>query len=152
MMQIDVEKGLEVDKVGIITTEDFYTLMPKSLDPSTIQQIKPTVEPFVAPVEKGVSVGNLELRLNGETLVKIPLVTETRVELDIIEDYKEKAVNILESPQFITSIVVLVLLIITYIAARTIIKKKKRKAVEMERRRKIQMAPRSNNGKGNRYK
>ncbi len=85
-------------------------------------------------------------------MVKIPLVTETRVELDIIEDYKEKAVNILESPQFITSIVVLVLLIITYIAARTIIKKKKRKAAEMERRRKIQMAPRSNNGKGNRYK
>lgn len=152
VMQVDVEKGLEADKVGVITTEDFFTLMPKSLDPSAIQQIKPTVDPFVAPVDKGVSVGELELRFNGETLTKIPLVTESRVELDIIEDYKEKAINIAKSPQFITSVIVLILLIITYIVARSVIKKKKRKAAEMERRRKIRMAPRGNNGKGNKNK
>ncbi|MCM1165280.1 MAG: D-alanyl-D-alanine carboxypeptidase [Lachnospiraceae bacterium] len=148
VMQADVAKGLEADKVSIVTTEDYYTLLPKSLDPSTIQQIKPTVEPFVAPVDKDVKVGELELRLNGETLTKIPLVTESRVELDVIEDYKEKLVNILKSPQFITSVIVLVLLIIVYVVARTLHKKKKRKAAEMERRRKIRMAPK-NNGKGN---
>lgn len=150
VMQVDVSKGLEADKVGIITTEDFFTLMPKSLDKTSIQQIKPTIEPFVAPVEKGLSVGELELRLNGETLAKIPLVTENEVVLDVIEDYKEKLVNILKSPQFIAIVIVLVALIITYAVARTLHKKKKRKLAEMERRRKIQMAPRNNRGNNRR--
>ncbi len=150
VMQVDVSKGLEADKVGIVTTEDFYTLMPKTLDKTSIQQIKPTVEPFVAPVEKGVSVGELELRLNGETLAKIPLVTENEVVLDIVEDYKEKLMNILKSPQFITIVIVLIALIITYAVARTLHRNKKRKLAEMERRRKIQMAPRNKRGNNRR--
>lgn len=147
VMEVGVSKGLEANTVGIVTTDDFYTLLPKSLDKSTIQQITPKVEPFIAPVEKGLAVGELELRLNGETLTRIPLVTENEVVLDIIEDYKEKLVNILTSPQFITSVIVLVVLIITYSVARTVYKKKKRKAAEMDRRRKIQMAPRGGSGK-----
>lgn len=150
VMQVDVSMGLEADKVGIVTTEDFFTLMPKSLDRSSIQQIKPTVEPFIAPVAKGLPVGELELRLNGETLTKIPLVTENEVILDVVEEYKEKATNILTSPHFITCVIVLVLLIITYAVAHNIHKKKKRKAAEMERRRKIQMAPRNNRGNNRR--
>lgn len=154
IMQVDVEKGLETDKVGIVTTEDYFMLLPKSIDKSSIQQVKPSIEPFTAPVEKGKSVGVLELKLNGETLTSIPLVTENNVELDIIEDYKEKLVNILTSPQFITSMIVLVILIIAFVTARTISKRKKEKAAELQRRRKIQMAPRSNNNgrRNNRYK
>ncbi|MDE7363181.1 MAG: hypothetical protein K2N38_14755, partial [Oscillospiraceae bacterium] len=144
--EVEVSKGLEANTVGIVTTDDFYTLLPKSLDKTTIQQILPKVEPFVAPVDKGVAVGELELRLNGETLTTIPLVTENEVVLDVIEDYKEKLVNILTSPQFITSVIVLVALIITYSVARSIYKKKKRKAAEMDRRRKIQMSPRGGSG------
>lgn len=150
VMQVDVSKGLEADKVGIVTTEDFYTLMPRTLDKTSIQQIKPVIEPFVAPVEKGVSVGELELRLNGETLAKIPLVTENEVVLDIVEDYKEKLMNILKSPQFITIVIVLIALIITYAVARTLHRNKKRKLAEMERRRKIQMAPRNKRGNNRR--
>ncbi len=150
VMQVDVSKGLEADKVGIVTTEDFYTLMPRTLDKTSIQQIKPVIEPFVAPVEKGVSVGELELRLNGETLAKIPLVTENEVVLDIVEDYKEKLMNILKSPQFITIVIVLIALIITYAVARTLHRNKKRKLAEMERRRKIQMAPRDKRGNNRR--
>ncbi len=150
VMQVDVSKGLEADKVGIVTTKDFYTLMPKTLDKSSIQRIKPVIEPFVAPVEKGVPVGELELRLNGETLAKIPLVTENEVVLDVIEDYKEKLINILKSPQFIAIVIVLVALIITYAVARTLHKKKKRRIAEMERRRKIRMAPRNDRGNNRR--
>lgn len=149
VMQADVEKGLNVDKVGIITTEDFFTLMPRSLDKSSILQIKPVLEPMTAPVEKGTPVGVLELKLNGETLTAIPLVTENEVLLDNIEDYKEKLVKILKSPQFIASAVVLAALIVTYAVARTVHKRKKRKAAEMQRRRKIQMAPRGGKTNGN---
>ena len=144
VMQVDVEKGENADKVGIVTTEDFYTLMPKSLDPTAIQQIKPVVETLTAPVEKGTSVGVLELRLNGETLTTIPLVTESDIALDAVATYRDKLVNILKSPGTIAAIVGLVVLVAALVTIRTVNKNKRRKAAEMQRRRKIQMAPKNN--------
>lgn len=143
IMQADVIKGLDADKVGIVTTEDFSTLMPKSIDKSSIQQIKPTVDPLTAPVEKGMSVGNLELRLNGETLTEIPLATEEDIELDIVAEYREKIMNFITSPVVIAGGIALAALIIALIILRTVAKRRKQKAAEMQRRRKIQMAPSS---------
>lgn len=156
--EVDVLKGLEANKVRIVTTDDFYMLLPKDLNKTAVQQ-EPRkdpeiVLPFVAPVEKELYFGELELKFNDETVATIPLVTENEVVLDVIEDYKEKLTDILKSPQFITSVIVLALLIVTYAVARTVRRKKKRKAAEMERRRKIQMSPRGgsnrNNGSGKR--
>lgn len=143
VMQVDVEKGENADKVGIVTTEDFYTLLPKTLDESAIQQIKPVVETLTAPVEKGMSVGELELRLNGETLARIPLVTESDIPLDAVASYREKLQNILTAPQTIAAVIIVAVLIAALVVIRTVNKNKRRKAAEMQKRRKIQMAPRS---------
>lgn len=145
VMMADVDKGLDADKVGIVTTEDFSTLMPKSLDKSTIQQIKPTLEIMPAPITKGTNVGDLELRLNGETLAKIPLETETDIELDTVAEYRERLGKLLRSPGVIAGGITLVVLIITLAVIRTVNKRKKQKAAEMQRRRKIQMAPTGKN-------
>ncbi len=144
--QIDVDKGLDADKVGVAAAEDYYTLLPKSLDKSTIQQIRHVEDMLEAPIKKGTEVGDLELRLNGETLTKIKLVTEADVELNMMAYYTEKIKNIISTPQFIAIIVVLVLLIILYITARTIRINHNRKIAEMNRRRKINMAPRRTGG------
>lgn len=145
IMQAAVEKGENADTVGIVTTEDFYTLMPKSLDISSIQQIKPTVDTLTAPVVKGTPMGELELRLNGETLTTIPLVTESDIPLDAVANYREKLHNILTAPQTIAAGIILTVLIAALIVIRTINKAKRRKAAEMQRRRKIRMAPKYNN-------
>lgn len=144
IMQAQVLKGKNTEVVGLVTTEDYFTLMPKSLDKSAIQLIKPEVDALTAPVEKDKPIGEVELRLNGEKLTAIPLVTESAIELDKVADFKEKLVNFLKSPITIISFAALVLLIIVLIVLVTVNKHRKQHAAEMQRRRKIRMnAPRS---------
>ncbi len=155
--QVAVDKGKDADTVGIIVTEEYYTLLPKSLDRSTIQRI---LEPVItgedangnsktdigevlleAPVEKDMVVANLRLKLNGEVLANIPLITEQRIELDMTEYYKEKIMNIISTTQFKLLVGALVLLIILFIFTRAIRKSHERRVSELNKRRKISMAP-----------
>lgn len=145
VMEVDVEMGKDTDKVGIITTGEFYTLIPKSLDGSAIMQITPTVEPFTAPVSKGESVGDLVLKLNGETLATIPLETETDVALDGVAKLKHRIKTVMGSPGVIASIVILVVMIIAFAISKAISKAVLANNAEMQRRRKIQMAPSAKN-------
>lgn len=144
--QAKVEKGEGVDSVGIVPTQDFSTLIPKSLDESAIQIILPTFETMTAPVAAGTSVGDMILKLNGEQIAVIPLVTETEVKLDAVANYRDRLGNIFASPIVIVLIILIVLLIIAIVALRIITKNKKRKQAELQRRRKIQMAPRAGSG------
>lgn len=153
VMQVDVLKGKNAETVGLVATEDYYTLMPKSIDKSAVQQVKPEVEPLTAPVEKDVLLGEVELRLNGETLTKIPLATESAIELDKVADFKEKFVNFMKSPLTIASIIAAVVLIIALAVLVSVHKHRKQRAADMQRRRKIMMnAQRNGKGSHNRRK
>lgn len=146
VMQVKVENGANAETVGIISKEDFSTLLPKSLDNSAIQTILPTVETMTAPVAKDTHVGDMVLKLNGEQIATIPLVTETDIALDAVASYREKLSGILSSPLVIILIVLIVLLIIAIVVLRIITKNKKKRTAEFQRRRKIQMAPRAGSG------
>ena len=151
--QIGVDKGKDVDTVGLIVTEDYYTLLPKSLDHSTIQRIcEPIVEQLEAPVEKGVDMGNLQLRLNGETLVNMKLVTEKYVELDMQEYYKEKILEFVQDKRFIAIVVGVVLLIILLGVTSVIRKQHNKRVSEMQKRRKISSTPQKKKKKSNNFR
>lgn len=153
IMQAQVLKGKDAEVVGLVTTEDYFTLMPKSLDPSAIQLIRPEVEALTAPVEKDKPMGEVELRLNGEKLTAIPLVTESAIELDKVADFKEKLGKFLKSPITIVSFVSLVLLIVALIVLIAVNKRRKQHAAEMQRRRKIRMnAPRNGKSSHNKHR
>lgn len=140
--QVGVDKGKDVDTVGLIVTEDYYTLLPKSLDRSTIQRIcEPITDMLEAPVEKDQEMGNLQLRLNGETLVNMKLVTESYVELDMQEYYKEKILEFVQDKRFIAIVISLGLLIILLIVTSAIRKAHNKRVAEMQKRHKISMAP-----------
>ncbi len=141
VMEIEVEMGKNTDRVGIVTTEEFYTLIPKSLDSTAIQKITPTVEPFTAPVEKGEPVGELVLKLNNETLATIPLVTEDTVALDNIAKYKDRVKTVMGSPGVVASFIILGVTIIAFAVSKTVSKSILANSADMQRRRKIQMAP-----------
>ncbi len=134
IMQVDVDKGLESDTVGLVTTDAFFTLLPRSLDKSTIQQLRPTVEVMEAPITAGTKVGRLELKLNGDTIAKLDLVTESDISLDMNEYYKEKLKNIVSTPQFIAIIIVLGILIVLFIVARGLRKAHEKEAAEQRKR------------------
>lgn len=143
IMRVEVLKGQDADSVGVVTTKEYYTLMPKSLDKSAIQQIKPTLEPMTAPVSRGTVVGNLELRLNGETLTEIPLAIETDIALDFGEELQEKLMSIFTAPWFIAGVCVFAALLVALVVMINIEKKKRKRARERSRSN-IKMAPRYN--------
>ncbi|MBQ4166100.1 MAG: hypothetical protein IJD85_07245, partial [Oscillospiraceae bacterium] len=129
-------------------TEDYWTLLPKSLNATTIQKICETDEDTpVAPVEKGAEMGTLKLLLNGELLTDMTLVTESAVELDMTEFYKEKVSGIFDTWQFKTIVVLVGVLIVLCIITSYIRKTHKKRVSEMNRRRKITMLP-QNKGRG----
>lgn len=145
VMKVDVVMGKDTDKVGVVTTEAFSTLIQKNLDSTAIQQITPKVEPFTAPIKKGESVGELVLKLNGETLTTIPLVIEDDVALDSIAKYKDRVKTVMGSPGVIVSIVIFVITLVAFLVSRVISKSMLEKSADMQRRRKIQMAPQNRN-------
>ncbi len=140
--QVAVDKGKDADTVGLIVTEDYYTLLPKSLDRSTIQRIcEPITDMLEAPVEKDQEMGNLQLRLNGETLVNMKLVTEKYVELDMKEYYKEKVLEFVQDKRFIAIVAGVVLLVVLLSVTSVIRKNHNKKVAEMNKRRKISSMP-----------
>lgn len=140
--QVDVEKGKDADKVGLIVTDNYYTLLPKTLDASTIQRkiTYASDEALEAPVDKGIELATLELFLNGETLTRLPLVTESRIDLDMMEFYKEKIGDVMATWQFKTIVVLVIVLIILCIITGALRKSYKKRVADMNRRRKINLA------------
>ena len=145
VMKVGVEMAKNTDEVGIVTTEEYYTLIPNDLDSTAIQRITPTIEPFRAPVSKGVPVGELVLKLNGETLTTIPLETESDIALDSIAKYKDRLKTVLGSPGVIASVVILAVTIIAFAISKSVAKNILANSEDMQRRRKIRMAPQNKN-------
>jgi len=140
--QIGVDKGKDADTVGLIVTEDYYTLLPKSLDHSTIQRIcEPITDKLEAPVDKDMEMGNLQLRLNGETLANMKLVTEDYVELDMQEYYKEKVLDFVKDKRFIAIVIGVGLLIVLLTVTSALRKNHNKRVAEMNKRRKISSMP-----------
>ena len=138
--QVDVKHGKDVDKVGICASEDYYTLLEKSLNKTTVSQnVKLYSErvPIQAPQNKGYEVGELELKLNDETLATVKLITESDLELDTNAFYMEKIGQVVANPLFkwlcVLVGVELVLLIVTHYMKQSF----RRKVEAMNRRRRI---------------
>lgn len=142
--QADVYQGKNADTVGVCAAEDYFTLLEKSLNKTTVSKtIKWFDErvPVVAPQKKGYEVGELELKLNDEVLTTVKLVTEKDVELDVTEFYLDKVKQVMADPLFTWIIVLSVLEIVLLIVSHYIKAGYKRRVAEMNRRRRINMNP-----------
>lgn len=150
VMQMKVEKGEDADSVGLVTTEGFSTLLPKSTGESAVQRVLPPAQTLTAPVTAGTEIGKLELRLNGETLASIPLVTNNGINLDPKVYYREKIDAFFHNPLVIAGIAIIIVLIVGLTAASIVNKKHRRKQAELQRRRKINMGGGRSSGMSNR--
>lgn len=145
LMRAKVEKGEDIDSVGLVTTGAYSTLLPKSTGESAVQKVLPNIDPLIAPVEAGKIVGELELRLNGETLAKIPLVTNRSVAMDPVIYYREKISEFFHKPIVIAAIAIVIVLIVGLTAASIVTRNHRRKTAEFQRRRKMKMSTGRNN-------
>lgn len=141
--QAEVNQGKGVDKVGVCAAEDFYTLLEKSLNKTTVSQEIKLYEdrvPIQAPQSKGYPVGELELKLNDETLATVQLITESDIELDVSEFYMEKVKQVMAEPLFGWIVALCGIEIVLLIATHYMKSSYKRKVAQLNRMRKIKMA------------
>ena len=147
---MDVNQGKDADKVGICAAEDYYTLLEKSLNKTTVsKEIKlyPERVPVQAPQNKGYEVGELELRLNDETLATVKLITESDIQIDANEFYMEKIKQIIANPMFKAIVALCVVELILAIVTHQLKLNYRRKVAEMNRRRRINPTPAKKKGK-----
>lgn len=127
IMEVEVKLGENADHVTLCPDSDFSALLPSNLDKSTIQYVKPTIEAVNAPVEKGQVMGQLELKLGGETLTTVNLVATESIARSDFEYYKQKVLNEIDKTWFKISMVLFGALVFAFIVAKTIENAKKRK-------------------------
>ncbi|NLJ16515.1 MAG: D-alanyl-D-alanine carboxypeptidase [Clostridiales bacterium] len=133
---VKVSKGKDKDEIEAIATEDLYYILPSYLDKSAVtREISFEKEIYPAPIEKGQSLGIVKLLYGGKQIGEVQLVAKDSVELSMIEEYKERASEIIDSGWFKASIIILFLLISTFLIARTIQREKKRKMAKFNRKR-----------------
>lgn len=148
--QVDVNQGKNADKVGVCASDDFYTLLEKSLNSTTVSKeikLNSDAEPLQAPFNKGLQVGVLELKLNDETLATVPLITEAGVEIDVTEFYKEKIKQVMADPLFgwivaLTAVEIVLLITTHYMKVAY-----RKKVAQMNRRRKLNMSSQKKGGR-----
>lgn len=136
VMEVKVEQGKDKDFVKLRPSENKYALLPKTLDKDTIQRIKPEILDLIAPVVKGTELGFMELRLSGETIATVALVTAEDVELSKIALYMNKAQEMINTSWFKAAVIMLAGLLVIYIAARAMqnSRKKRQKAAGKNRK------------------
>ncbi|MGN1109761.1 MAG: hypothetical protein ACI4RK_10325, partial [Oscillospiraceae bacterium] len=148
--QVDANQGKNADKVGVCASDDFYTLLEKSLNSTTVSKeikLNNDAEPLQAPFNKGLQVGVLELKLNDETLATVPLVTEAGVEIDVTEFYKEKIKQVMADPLFGWIVALTAVEIILLITAHYMKVAYRKKVAQMNRRRKLNMSSQKKGGR-----
>lgn len=140
--QTEVYQGKNVDTVGVCASEDFSTLLEKSLNKTTVSRQINWFEdrnPVQAPQNKGYQVGELQLLLDGEVISTIPLEIEEDVELDVTAFYLEKIGQVMANPLFAWICVLGAVEIILLIVSHYVKAAYRRKVAEMNRRRRINM-------------
>lgn len=132
---VKIHKGEGRDEVEAIAVEDIYYILPNHLDKTAVTREINIEKEITAPVEKGKPLGNVKLIYGGKEIATVDLIAKDGVEMSVIEDYKEKAAEVVDSGWFKASLVVLFLLISTFLIARTIQRERKKKLAKMNKRR-----------------
>lgn len=126
IMEFGVELGDGKDYVMLRPDTEYSTLLPKNLDSTAIQRIKPDKLTITAPVKKGEVLGELELRLANETLTKVKLLAAEDVALSKTLYYLKIGKEFLSSGWFKLGLGLLAVLIVFFVYLRITSKRRKR--------------------------
>lgn len=137
IMEFKVRLAKDKDYVMARPETDFSTLLPKNLDESTIQRIKPAAQELTAPVKKGTLLGTMELRLADETLTTVNLIAADDVERSELLYMVDMAKSFVSSIWFRTAVYVAVGIILLSIVLRLTIGRKRRKVKYVRKKRKF---------------
>lgn len=125
--EVEVKFSSGNDYVLVRPSEEFSTLWPSTLDKSAVQRVIELQEDVVAPVQKGAKLGTMELRLSGESLIKVDLIATDDVARSDWEYNLDIVKKFMSSAWFKTALVAIVVLVVLYIIVHIAVSSKKRR-------------------------
>ena len=134
--EVPVKLGENAEYVLLVPSEDFYTLWPNTLDPSSLKEeidIKSYVDQdgaVMAPVDKGQVLGKYTLSLSGEVLCSVDLVAKDSVSMSQLEYNIMKAKAFVGSFWFKAAVAAAAVLIVAYVAVYAAATSKRRKKIK----------------------
>lgn len=135
MGEIPVELGEEADHITLKPIDDFATLLPNNLDKTTIQtEVTKNYETLTAPVEKGTVVGTVKLKLAGETLATIDLVSAEGITLSQMAYMIKQLKEIIDTWWFRLLVILLAALIIALVILSAIRTSRRQKAAKKKQK------------------
>ena len=114
LAEVPVKYSFKTDHMMLATDGQCTTLMPSSLDLSSVQYVYDLPETLYAPIEKGQTVGTLRLMLADEEIGSVPLVATGSVEASKLLTFLGWFGNAIHSFQVKFILVLAVVLIVLY--------------------------------------
>lgn len=115
--EVPVKLSSKVDHVMLLPKDKLVAFLPADTDIETAVEKSWELEEneLSAPLSKGEKVGTLTVKVNGELLGTVDLVTNNNVDRSSWLLLWDNIVNIFTHPLFITAAVIVVIMIIVYI-------------------------------------
>lgn len=125
--EVALRYAWDKDSLQVVAEGNAMAMMPKELEDGDIQVVLDLPDEVKAPVKKGDEIGTASYIYKGEVIAKIPLVAAESVERSEVIQTIEQGKEILASPWFIVTAVIIVLLTAAYIALMITMNRKRRK-------------------------
>lgn len=125
--EVGLEYAWEKDTVQVLASESFSTILPDSVDASSIVVKTELPETIEAPVKKGTVLGTATLSYAGEELTTVDLVAAETVERSELLYTTDQAKAVLTSQWFLITAAVIGTLFLIYLFLLILYRRKKKK-------------------------
>lgn len=125
--EVGLEYAWEKDTVQVLASESFSTILPDSVDASSIVVKTELPETIEAPVKKGTVLGTATLSYAGEELTTVDLVAAETVERSELLYTMDQAKAVLTSQWFLITAAVIGALFLIYLFLLILYRRKKKK-------------------------
>ena len=135
--EVGLEYAWNRDTLLVEAAQNFNTILPSSVKPSSIVVTTDLPKSIEAPVEKGQKIGTATLSYAGQALTTIDLVASESVERSNLLHTLSQVQQVITSKWFILIIGVILTLLVIYIIIAVIYNRKRRNLKKVKKYRKM---------------
>ena len=119
--EIDLKYAWNKDKLLLVPAKNYSTIMPDSVDVSSIILTKNVPEEIEAPVKKGQKIGTATLSYAGQDLATVDLVAAESVERSELLHSADTVKSIFTSTWFLVIAGIILFLLLIYVVLALIL-------------------------------
>lgn len=135
--EIDLKYAWNKDKLLLVPAKNYSTIMPDSVDVSSIILTKNVPEEIEAPVKKGQKIGTATLSYAGQDLATVDLVAAESVERSELLHSADTVKSIFTSTWFLVIAGIILFLLLIYVVLALIYNRKKKNLRKIKKYRRM---------------